>query len=165
HRFTKGLSNASPFGRGGSNVLAKVARGWQLGSAFSMQSGLPFTPSIGTDPANTGTSLRPDRLASGKVAERTLFRDFDTSAFKVPAQFTYGNSGRNILYARSFRNWDFIAFRNFALHEKVRLQFRSEFFNFTNTPAFAAPVSNIEASTVGRILSAGEPRDIQFALK
>src|SRR5436190_21295293 len=130
-----------------------------------MQSGLPFTPSIGTDPANTGTSLRPDRLASGKVGERTLFRDFDPWAFKVPAPFTYGNSGRNILYGRGFRNWDFIVVRNFALRETLRLQFRSEFFSFTNTPAFGGPVTNIEAATVGRILSAGEPRDIQFALK
>jgi hypothetical protein len=130
-----------------------------------MQSGLPFTPGIGTDPANTGTSLRPDRLGAGKAADRTLFRDFDTSAFKVPAPFTYGNSGRNILYARGFRNWDFIVVRNFTLPDNLRLQFRSEFFNFTNTPAFGGPVTNIEAATVGRILSAGEPRDIQFALK
>ena len=165
HRFVNSLNYVLPFGRGSSNVLAPVVRGWELGSIITMQAGLPFTPSIGTDPANTGTSLRPDRLGTGKVAERTLFRDFDSSAFKVPAQFTFGNSSRNILYARSFRNWDFIVVRNFALRENLRLQFRAEFFNFTNTPAFGAPVANIEAATVGRILSAGEPRDIQFALK
>ncbi len=42
---------------------------------------------------------------------------------------------------------------------------RGEFFNITNTPAFGGPVSNIQASNVGRITSAGEPRDIQLGLK
>ena len=165
HRFVNSLNYALPFGRGSSRAVAGVVRGWEIGSIVTLQSGLPFTPSVGTDPANTGTSLRPDRLGSGKASDRTLSRDFDTSAFAVPAPFTFGNSGRNILYARSFRNWDFIVVRNFALRENLRLQFRAEFFNFTNTPAFGVPVSNIQAATVGRILMAGEPRDIQFALK
>ena len=130
-----------------------------------MQSGLPFTPSIATDPANTGTSLRPDRIAKGTVDERTLVRDFDPTAFRVPAPFTYGNSGRNILRGRGFKNWDFVALRNFRFREQANLQFRAEFFNFTNTPAFGNPVTNIQSATVGRILSAGEPRDVQFALK
>lgn len=165
HRFVNSVNYALPFGRSGPGVVAKVVRGWELGSIVTMQSGFPFTPSIATDSANTGTSLRPDRIGNGKVGDPTLFLYFDPSAFKVPAPFTYGNSGRNILYARGFRNWDFIIVRNFVLRENLRLQFRSEFFNFTNTPAFGGPVTNIQAATVGRILSAGEPRDIQFALK
>jgi hypothetical protein len=136
-----------------------------VGSIFTAQSGLPFTPSIATDPANTGTSLRPDRLATGTVDARALLRDFDATAFRVPAAFSYGNSGRNILRGRGFQNWDFIALRNFRFHEQANLQFRAEFFNFTNTPAFATPVANIQSATVGRILSAGEPRDVQLALK
>jgi hypothetical protein len=55
--------------------------------------------------------------------------------------------------------------RNFRMRERFNLQFRAEFFNFTNTPAFGNPVTNIQSGTVGRILSAGEPRDVQMALK
>jgi hypothetical protein len=51
------------------------------------------------------------------------------------------------------------------LHERARLQFRGEFLNFTNTPAFGSPVANIQAGNAGQILSAGEPRSIQLALK
>jgi hypothetical protein len=83
----------------------------------------------------------------------------------VPQAFTFGNSGRNILYRRGFKNWDFITVRNFPIREQLRLQFRAEFFNFTNTPAFGGPVTNIQAANVGQILSAGEPRDIQLGLK
>jgi hypothetical protein len=165
HRYVLSLNYALPFASTRQGVLAYALKNWELGSIVTIQSGLPFTPSIGTDPANTGNSRRPDRIASGKVEERTLERDFDVSAFRVPQPFTYGNSGRNILYGRGFRNWDFLAVRNFPLQERARLQFRGEFFNFTNTPAIGAPVSNIQAANAGQILSAGEPRSIQLALK
>ena len=78
-------------------------KNWEMGSIVTVQSGLPFTPSIATDPANTGTSRRPDRIGSGTWRTRTLLRDFDVGAFRVPQAFTYGNSGRNILYGRGFQ--------------------------------------------------------------
>jgi hypothetical protein len=165
YRWVTSANYAMPFVKGRRGLLALVVRAWEVGSIFTAQSGLPFTPSIATDPANTGTSLRPDRLATGTVDARALLRDFDAIAFRVPAAFSYGNSGRNILRGRGFQNWDFIALRNFRFHEQAKLQFRAEFFNFTNTPAFATPVANIQSATVGRILSAGEPRDVQLALK
>lgn len=165
HRFVTSGNYALPFGKNSSNPFSKVVRDWELGSIVVVQSGLPFSPGIGTDPANTGTSLRPDRIGAGNLSDRTLFRDFDVSAFQVPTGFRFGNSGRNVLYARGFRNWDFIVVRNFPIKDQMRLQFRAEFFNFTNTPAFGGPVTNIQAATAGRVLSAGEPRDIQLALK
>ncbi len=164
-RWVMSANYALPFARGSRNALAHVVKNWELGSIVTLQSGLPFTPSIATDPANTGTSLRPDRLGVGKADARTLLRDFDPTAFRVPQPFTFGNSGRNILYRRGFRNWDFIMVRNFPVSESVRFQFRGEFFNFTNTPAFGGPVTNIQAANAGQVLSAGEPRSIQLALK
>ncbi|MBI3693577.1 MAG: hypothetical protein HY238_01875 [Acidobacteria bacterium] len=165
HRFVLSGNYALPFGRSGSGIVARVIQGWELGSIVTLQTGQPFSPGISTDTANTGTSLRPDRIGKGTVGQRALARDFDPDAFRAPAQFTYGNSGRNILYARGFKNWDFITLRNFRIRERMGLQFRGEFFNFTNTPRFGGPVSNIQSGTVGRILSAGEPRDVQFGLK
>jgi hypothetical protein len=165
HRYVLSANYALPFARIGRGILSHLVKNWEIGSIFTAQSGLPFTPSISTDPANTGNSRRPDRVADGSIVERTLLRDFDPAAFRVPLAFTYGNGGRNILYRRGFKNWDFITARNFPLQERFRLQFRGEFFNFTNTPAFGAPVSNIQAGNVGQILSAGDGRSIQLALK
>ena len=150
---------------GWSGLAGHLARGWEIGSILALQTGLPFTPSISTDSANTGTSRRPDRAGKGAVDNRTLARDFDPTAFRLPAQYTYGNSGRNVLYRRGFKNLDIVVLRRFKLGERVGVQFRAEFFNFTNTPAFGAPTSNIQSATVGQILTAGEPHDIQFALK
>ena len=164
-RWVNSINYSLPFGKGSHGPVSYLIRDWELGSIVTMQSGLPFSPTISTDSANTGTSLRPDRLASGKVDDRALARDFDPTAFRLPALYTFGNSGRNILNGRGFRNWDFIAVRNFRIREPFVLQFRSEFFNLTNTPAFGLPTANIQSPTVGQVLSAGEPRDIQFALK
>jgi hypothetical protein len=74
---------------------------------------------------------------------------------------------------------DFSTFKNFALSERFRLQFRAEFFNllnhtnygspnqttFTNTGTAAAPVYT-PSGTAGLITTlATTPRQIQFGLK
>ena len=165
HRWVTSLNYQLPFAHSQNRWVSRLAGGWAIGSIVVVQSGLPFTPSISTDPANTGTSLRPDRIASGTLSDPNIRRWFDVSAFSVPAAYTYGNSGRNILYGPGFFNWDAVVMRNFSVRERLNLQLRGEFFNLTNTPAFGNPVSNIQAPNAGQILSAGEPRDVQIALK
>jgi hypothetical protein len=56
--------------------------------------------------------------------------------------------------------------RDFNLSEDVRLQFRTELFNFTNTPQFGVPAATIGNAQAGIINSVVNPeRQIQFALK
>jgi hypothetical protein len=65
-------------------------------------------------------------------------------------------------------NFDFSLFKNFQVREGIRVQFRTELFNATNTPYFGAPGSvglTVGTPTFGRITSAGDPRVIQFGLK
>ena len=165
HRFVTSLNYALPFAMKRMDLLGRIAHNWEIGSIVTAQSGLPFTPSISTDPANTGTSKRPDRIGNGLLSNQTINQWFNPAAFAVPALYTYGNSGRNLLYGPGFVNWDALAMRMFQVKERMRLQFRGEFFNFTNTPAFNNPVTNIQSSTVARITSAGAPRDVQLGLK
>ena len=47
----------------------------------------------------------------------------------------------------------------------VRLQFRAEAFNVANHANFGLPVGDLNSANFGRILSAGPPRLLQFALK
>jgi hypothetical protein len=96
---------------------------------------------------------------------QSIDRWFDLAAFTTQAQFTYGNSGRNILDGPGNRNVDLSLAKSFAVTEKVRVQFRAESFNATNTANFGFPSANINAAGVGTITSAAEPRRVQFALK
>ena len=56
-------------------------------------------------------------------------------------------------------------FKNFAITEQHRLQFRAEFFNTFNQTNFGNPVTNLISPAFGRISSAADPRLIQLALK
>jgi hypothetical protein len=47
----------------------------------------------------------------------------------------------------------------------TRLQFRVESFNVLNHPNFGLPVADLNSANFGRILSAGPPRLLQFAVK
>jgi len=141
--------------------------GWQLSGIFSRTSGLPFTVSTSGGITNAGGADRPNRLRDGALpaSERTIDRWFDVSAFAVQPQFTYGNSGRNILNGPTLTNLDLSVGKTFTVTERVRLQFRAEAFNATNTPFFGLPGANITGAGVGQITSAGEPRRVQFGLK
>ena len=60
---------------------------------------------------------------------------------------------------------DFSTFKNFRLTEKMSLQFRAEFFNFTNTPYLGAPGRRIDQANAGVISTARNPRNTQLGLK
>ena len=121
---------------------------------------------MGATTLNTGTGQRPDRIADGKLENPTVDRWFDTSAFVSPAQFTYGNAGRNILYGPGRVNFDFSLFKEFRIKEGMRLQFRTEVFNLLNTAQFDLPNAGIGAANAGTITSiVGTPRQIQLGAK
>jgi hypothetical protein len=99
------------------------------------------------------------------------------SAFSVPAQFTYGDAGRDTLTGPGEATWDFSLIRDFKLTESKKLEFRAEMFNLLNQPNFSLPDGNISDTTFGVIGNTvqpiagqasggpGDPREIQFALR
>ena len=69
----------------------------------------------------------------------------------------------SIVNPNVFQN-DLAVSRSFALGGR-RLQFRWEIFNVINHVNLNAPVTALNNSNFGRILTAGDPRIMQFALK
>jgi len=174
HTFSGSFGYELPFGKGkmiAGNVHPVVngfIGGWQLQGVLIFRNGVPFTPSVSRDVANTGVGgQRPNRLASGVLENPTLERWFDLSAFALAPNFTYGNSGLRILYPDIVRTIDFSIFKQFNVTEGSRLQFRFEAFNMPNTPSFAAPPSTVDVTnTAGRVNSTSTPpRQMQVALK
>jgi hypothetical protein len=132
-----------------------------------VRTGRPFTPTISRDVSNTGIGgQRPNRLSGGTQANPTIANWFDKTAFALPASFTYGNAGADILREDKFKNLDFSLFKQFQVSERGRVQFRAEAFNLTNSPSFSAPGSNIDTATGGVVTSTlSAPRNVQLALK
>lgn len=141
---------------------------WQMTGILSTQSGYPFTVSANST-TNNGTGGRPDRLWDGSLESPTLNAWFDVSCFASPIPFAYGNSGRNILRADPFTNFDAGLYRNFRiskLGESGQLQFRAEFFNIFNHPNFGLPGRNINTvATRAVVVRAYDARLLQFGLK
>jgi hypothetical protein len=172
HRFVLSTVYELPYGKGRqwmsrSGVVNAVLGGWSLGGILQAQAGSPFTPTTGRDIANIGATTRPNRLGRGKVANPGILQWFDAAAFANPANFTFGDSGVNILRGPGSWNVDSVLSKNFALGADARvLQFRFEAFNLFNHANFGQPNANINTpAQVGRIFGAGAPRILQLALK
>jgi hypothetical protein len=173
HNLAVSFGYELPFGGGkrflgnAGGLMNALLGGWQTQGILVLRSGRPFTPTIGADRANTGVGgQRPNRIGSGKLDNPTVERWFNVSDFVLPAQFTYGNSGANILREDRYKSFDFSIFKQFRITEGSQLQFRVEAFNLTNTPSFSIPNTAIDRSAGGRVTSTfSSPRQIQFALK
>lgn len=173
HRFVTSYLWELPFGRGkrwanSQPVASAIAGGWQISGIGTWQTGLPFTPTLSFDPSNTQTTARPNRIGDGSLPsdQQSITRWFDTSAFVAPAQYTFGNSGRNFLRGPSQTNFDVGLSRAFRLTERLGLSFRAEAFNLLNTPQFNLPNATIGASNAGYIESVITPeRQLQLALR
>jgi hypothetical protein len=173
-----------PFGEGkkflgGVHGFAqKLAGGWTLSGIETLQSGFPFTPSLGFNPTNNGDSRNPIRPSwnpafTGPIILGTPTEYFNPNAFVLPAPGTYGNIGRNVLVGPGLATTDVSLGKNIAISEKVRAQFRAEAFNILNRANFGTPNAVIFTSatagispTAGVITStATTSRQIQFGLK
>jgi hypothetical protein len=177
HIFTASMVYELPFGKSrrfaSHNIVVDyIAGGWQANAIVGLHSGTPYTLGVAGDIANTGNSNntgyyeRLNPIGDSNLSNPTPAAWFNTKAFAVPANFTYGQLGRNTFRTDWSRNLDFSLFRDFPIRERLKLQFRAEAFNLTNTPVYAAPVANFSNANFGKVLSTGNsPRQMQLALK
>ena len=171
-----------PFGRGrllGSNtdsLADKLIGGWTWLGIISAQSGFPFTPLVGSNQSNNGDSRNPDRVSinpdfTGPIIVGSPSRWFNPGAFLLPPAGTYGNAGRNILNGPGLVEFDTSLIKTTAITERMKAQFRAEFFNVVNHANFGMPVvatfsSGAVSPNAGAITyTATTQREIQFGLK
>ena len=77
----------------------------------------------------------------------------------------YGESLDTVVTLDRSATVDLSLFKNFAITESARLQFRAEAFNTLNHANFALPENDIASPAFGQILQAAPPRLLQLALK
>jgi hypothetical protein len=148
--------------------------GWGIEGVTTIQEGFPLHIGVNSSNLNAYNSggQRPNVVPGCTSAsfQSTINEYFNTACFTQPAPFTFGDESRNdpVLRAPGQANWDFSAFKSFALSPegKARLQFRAEFFNIFNRVQFGYPGQSLGASNFGQITGiANSPRLVQFALK
>jgi hypothetical protein len=176
-RFVNSFSYILPIGKGkrflgGLNGVGNaLIGGWELQGIQSATSGVPYTINASIGESNTAgdSEERPNRVLGVSLypSHQDASQWFNPAAFTAAAFGTLGNAGRNIIYTAPQVSVDTSLFKDFALRERMKLQFRSEFFNMLNHPNFRSNSlnNNFDAPGAGAFTAAQPARQIQFALK
>jgi len=158
------------------NVFVK---GWQISGNLTAQSGPPWNVTVGFDQAGdvVAGSERPNLILPASQAVTGNINGWaNPAAFGLPAPGTFGNLQRDFLPGPGIVDVDFATMKETQIREKLRLQFRAEFFNILNHPNFALPNASAFVQTAdgggapnptfGKITATTtSSRQIQFALK
>jgi hypothetical protein len=177
HNFTMGFNYDIPFGRGkayGANMnrfVDLLAGGWQANGIATFHTGNPYTiRANGCQGVWSGCSpdivpgADPDEAPSGG---RNPSQWFNTANFLAPTSLTQGNLGLQTNYGPATRTMDFSLFKNFAITERWRLEFRAETFNLANTAQYSVPDNTLGDSKFGQVTgtAVGSERHVQFQLR
>jgi carboxypeptidase family protein/TonB-dependent receptor-like protein len=145
--------------------------------------GIPFF-AFSQDPVTGVISGNPDCLAHADPNQLLAFGCYEQNGTILvpPNAGTFGNLGRNAFRARPIRLWDFSLSKTTTLTERLKLQFRAEFFNVLNHPTFGNPVTLLtndpsvqgnlgvlsataDVAAANPVIGTGGPRNIQLGLK
>ena len=172
-RFTISTLYELPFGHGkhwgndASGLVDGLFGGWQLGGIWTLQSGQPLTVTLPFDNPNVGEGAKlPDRIGDPNTGPKTVEKFFNTSAFAVPAQYTFGNGGIGTVTGPGINSVDLSLVKSMRVTERTRLQFRAEAFNAFNHLIMGDPVTEFGNPLFGQVTSTRlDNRELQFALR
>jgi hypothetical protein len=171
-----------PMGKGHSflgnlgGFADRFVSGWGINGVTTFQKGFPL--GLTATPNNNGfnTGLRPNvthgcqKTVEGSAQSKYL-NWFNTACFTTPTRFTFGNESRtdSALRGPGTANYDFSIFKNTAITERVKLEFRAEAFNLFNRVQFGSPntaQSTAANNTFGQITAQqNTPRLMQMAMR
>ncbi len=177
-RFAANFVYELPFYRNQSGFAGHAIGGWQVSSYLTLQSGSPFSPLNGADPAGAlagidglvGNSIRPNLATSLDISHMSiedLIANGGRSLFSpVTAAQRIGNVGRNTLRSDGIGQVDLSIVKNTRITEGQRLQLRVEMYNMTNTRNYGIPEARINnTGFADQKNTDGGNRRIFFALR
>ena len=178
--YTLPIGRGHHFGNNWSRVANGFLGGWQLSGILTSRTGLPINVTLnatGVDPATgrnytffnrNGGNIRPNRVGtpnSGIDPKVDRLHFLNASAFAVQTVNTAGNSARNAALGPKLFNVNLTMVKRFAVTEGTALDLRFEAFNAFNTVNFNNPATALGAANFGQITSAGDPRQVQVAVR
>jgi hypothetical protein len=162
HRFALSYVWDLPYGKdrkwgNDAGAFARALLGnWQMTGIFVARSGVPGTVTVGSK--IPGGDARPNLLHDPNLpsSERSPDGWFDTTAFEANyaadgRTLLAGDAGRNIIRGPGYVNFDLGLIKLIPIKGDMRMQFRVEAFNLTNTPHFALPVLSMSDPAFGKI--------------
>lgn len=177
HRLTLNGNWEVPFFSHARGVLATMFKGWQANGVYVVQTGFPLAApsgyySSGIDPSLPNPTLT--RYFNTCTLTTSGARTNCASPTEPPAFIQQRSMTLRTLSLRfpSLRpprvpSVDVSVFKAFKLREGLRLQFRAEAFNATNSPQFGNPSTSLGSTTPGvyTLTQVNDPRNFQLALK
>jgi hypothetical protein len=162
-----------PFGRSkrwGANwnpFVNALLGGWSADGIVRAQTGNPLNPRVNQDRANVGrTYQRPNATGlDPNAGPKTADQWFNTAAFALQPQFTYGSSGQFVIDYPGVYNWDLALQKDFRIAEGHTLQFRGESYNLSNNVRFDTINAALDGNSFGLVTHAAPARQLQFALR
>jgi hypothetical protein len=159
-------------------VVRMLGTGWTTSAIYRYTTGAYLNVSAGVDRSLTGVNtgqqrvnlvntdyFAPDR-GSACAGIAPCMTWLNSTAFAQPALGTNGNIGYQAVLGPAFWQFDMALSRQFRITEGQHLEVRGEAFNILNSIRPQNPATSFAAGgTFGRILSAYDPRIMQFALK
>jgi hypothetical protein len=160
----------------------RLTKGWQFNALLTFATGLPINITTGKNTDLTGekkdrVNLIGNPFANVPVLTGTQAVQYlNPAAFAVPASGTYGDLGRDAIYAPGFDSVDFSIFKRTPITEHVTAELRGEILNLFNETNWASPTATFSSASFGELtqtkngasapgLGFGEPRNVQLALK
>ncbi|MGH8399021.1 MAG: hypothetical protein ACRETA_12385, partial [Gammaproteobacteria bacterium] len=169
-----------PLLRNNTSLVGRALGGWELSGDAAFLSGFPNSVTTsGTDVLGNGVTdvggteyagIKPGCSVRGS---RSIAQFFNTACFYQPGTpgaptgaTLYGTAAPNIIEGPGTDNIDLAVMKNGPVWgERLKYQFRAEFFNILNHPSFNGIDAGVTDSTFGQITGVGSPRNIQLALK
>jgi Carboxypeptidase regulatory-like domain len=182
HRFVVASIVELPVGKGRwigrdmNTFLDAVVGGWALAGNITLQTGQPLPIVMAQSRLDDGTQ-RPNVLCAAPATGISYHQAAATGApilnancFADPGDQIPGDAPRYFSNLRGdgIHNVDVSFSKEFSIRERMKLQIRAEFFNFTNTPRFGFPDVGVGSATFGQVTSTAPgstPRHGQFGVR
>ncbi len=151
-----------------STAVRLLASGWRLSGIFRASSGNALRVTTGVDRSLDGVATgtqRVNQVMDNVYGDKTVTNWFNPAAFAQPALGTHGNSTYNAYLGPTNKTLDLSLVRSFRFGSTKRIEARVEAFNALNWFRPGDPVITFSSPTFGQILTAGDPRIMQFAVK
>ena len=148
HNLTGSALYSLPDLKGSNSFVRTALGGWQTSGIIQTRSGLPTNITLVS--GFFGNPVRPDYVPGQPLwvpNHSWPGSSYNINAFAVEPTYdgtpgaTIGTVGRNSLRGPAYFQLDLSGMKNFAITERVTMQFRADIFNIFNHPNFENPTA------------------------